>query len=211
MCVVMYEKMWVNKWGRSEINKIVINVIFIGKIWKSKNISFPTKMELYKILVLSILLYGCESWTLIAETTKRVQTFETKCFRRLLGISWGEHKTKDFVHGQVTLLAGPQEPLLAAVRKRKLLWLGHVIRHNTLPRTVLQGTLEVGRRRGRQSKNWMDNIKEWTKMDTPTLRQKTDLVGSGWLHHRSPSFLYDRFGHEKERRKKEEGRKDFHH
>ena len=47
----------------------------LSKIWKSKEISFPTEMKLYNSLVLFILLYGWESWTMTAETTKRIQTF----------------------------------------------------------------------------------------------------------------------------------------
>ena len=141
----------------------------LNKIWSSKDISFPTKIKLYKALVLSILLYGCESWTMTAETTGRIQAFETKCYRRMLGISWKDHKTNDFVRAQIALLAGPQEPLLALVKRRKLTWFGHVTRHNSLPKTVLQGTLEGGRKRGRPAKNWMDNIKEWTRMSSPSL------------------------------------------
>lgn len=151
----------------------------LNKIWSSKNISFPTKITLYKALVLSILLYGCESWTMTAETTRRVQTFETKCYRRMLGISWKDHKTNDFVRAQITSRAGPQEPLLVLVKRRKLTWFGHVTRHNSLPKTVLQGTLEGGRRRGRQVKSWMDNIKEWTRLDSHTLT-RTAEDRSGW-------------------------------
>ena len=146
----------------------------LDKIWKNKNISFPTKMRLYRALVLSTLLYGCESWIMTAETTKRVQTFETKCFRRMLGISWSDRKTNDYVRAQVTSRAGPQEPLLATIKRRKLTWFGHVTRHNSLPKTILQGTLEGGRKRGRQAKSWLDNIKEWTRMDTPTLIRKAE-------------------------------------
>ena len=135
-------------------------------------------MRLYRALVLSTLLYGCESWTMTAETTKRVQTFETKCFRRMLGISWSDRKTNDFVRAQVTSRAGPQEPLLATIKRRKLTWFGHVTRHNSLPKTILQGTLEGGRKRGRQAKSWLDNIKEWTRMDTPTLIRKAEYRAS---------------------------------
>ena len=161
----------------------------LNKIWRSRDISFPTKLKLFKSLVLSILLYGCESWTMTADTTRRIQTFETKCYRRLLGISWLDRKTNDFVHAQVATLAGPQVPLLAIVKKRKLSWFGHITRHNSLPKTVLQGTLEGGRRRGRQTKSWMDNIKEWTRLDSPTLIRRAEDRG-GWrsLAHRA-SFL----------------------
>lgn len=146
----------------------------LSKIWRSSDISFPTKIKLFRSLVISILLYGCESWTMTAETSRRIQTFETKCFRRLLGISWKERKTNEYVRSQVAQLAGPQIPLLTIVKRRKLSWFGHVTRHNTLPKTVLQGTVEGGRRRGRQPKCWMDNIKEWTRLDSPTLIRKAE-------------------------------------
>ena len=49
----------------------------LSRVWKS-NISFHTRFKLYKSLVVSILLYGCETWTLMAETERRIQAFETK-------------------------------------------------------------------------------------------------------------------------------------
>jgi len=85
-------------------------------IWKSKEISLPIKLKLYKALIQTILLYVSETWTLTAETSKRIQSFETKCHRKLLGISWRERKTNEFVKSQITRLAGPQEPLLTIVK-----------------------------------------------------------------------------------------------
>ena len=157
-------------------------------IWRNREISFPTKLKLYKALIQTILLYGSESWTLTAETTKRIQSFEMKCYRKLLGISWREHKTNEFVKSQITLLAGPQEPLLTIIKKKKLSWFGHVTRHNTLPKTVLQGTLEGGRKRGRQTKSWMDNIKEWTRMDSPALLRRAE-DRDGWRRLTAMSSL----------------------
>lgn len=151
----------------------------LNNIWKSREISFSTKFKLYRALVLSILLYGCESWTLNAETTRRVQTFETKCFRRLLGISWADRQTNDYVRARVAHLIGHQDPLLSTIKRRKMSWFGHVTRHNTLPKMILQGTLEGGRRRGRQMKSWMDNIKEWTRLDSPTLLRRAE-DRAGW-------------------------------
>ena len=142
-------------------------------IWKS-NISFRSKHRLYKSLVCSIFLYGCESWTLLAEEERRIQAFENKCLRRLLRISYKDHKTNDFVWDSVSGLAGPQEPLLSIVKRRKLKWFGHVTRHDSLCKTVMQGTVEGGRSKGRPRKNWMDNIKEWTGLDTPTLLEQTN-------------------------------------
>ena len=119
----------------------------LTRVWKS-NISFHTKHKLYKTLVISVLLYGCETWTLHAEAERKIQAFETKCLRRLLRISYKEHKTNDFVWNTVTNLVGPQEPLLSIIKRRKLSWFGNVTRHDSLSKTILQGTVEGGRRRG---------------------------------------------------------------
>jgi len=78
----------------------------LSRVWKSK-ICFQTKFKLFKSLVVSILLYGCESWTLLADTERRVQAFENKSLRRLLGISWRDHKTNEFVRRRVEDFEGP--------------------------------------------------------------------------------------------------------
>jgi hypothetical protein len=92
-------------------------------------------------------------------------------FIGILGIriSYREHKTNEYVRSTVTALVGPQEPLLATVKRRKLAWFGHVTHHNTLSKTILQGTLKGSRRRGRQKKSWVTNVKEWTECEMPEL------------------------------------------
>ena len=133
------------------------------------SISFASKFKLYKSLATSILLYVCETWTLLADSEIRIQAFETKCLMKLLLTSYSEHKTNDWVRSKISFFAGPQEPLLATVKRRKLAWFGHVTRHDSLSKTILQGTLENGRRLGRQKNCWMDNIKEWTSLPMPEL------------------------------------------
>ena len=104
---------------------------------------------------------------------KGIQAFEFKCLRRLLNITYHERKTNQYVWQVVENLVGPQEPLLATVKRRKLQWYGHVSRHDTLSKTILQGTVEGGRKRGRQRKSWSDNVKSWTEMSTPQLLMAT--------------------------------------
>ena len=149
-------------------------VTSLGIIWKNRNISFCSKMKLYKSLVLSVLLYGCESWTLNADLERRIQAFETKCYRRLLRISWFERRTNEYVLNLVETLAGPQERLLSIVKRRKLQWFGHATRHNTLSKTILQGTLEGGRARGRPRRSWVDDIKSWTELGMPQLLSEAE-------------------------------------
>ena len=103
-----------------------------------------SKFKLYKFLVNSILFYGCETWTLLANSEKRIQAFETKCLRKLLRISYLDRKTNDWVRNKINSLMGPREPLLATVKRWKLAWFRHVTRHDSLSKTISQGTLEGG-------------------------------------------------------------------
>ena len=81
---------------------------------------------------------------------RKIQASETKCLRKLLRISHLEHKTNDLVRSKVNFFVGQQEPLLADVKRRKLAWFWRVAHRDSLSKTILQGTLEGRRRRGRQ-------------------------------------------------------------
>ena len=107
---------------------------------------------------------------------KRIKAFKTKCLRKLLYISYLEHKTNDWVRSKINFLVGPREPLLATVNIRKLAWFGHVLRHDSPSKTILHGTLEGGRCRGRQRKCWMDNIEEWTSLPVPELLTRAESL-----------------------------------
>ena len=87
---------------------------------------------------------------------------EMRCYRKILGISYTEHVTNEEVRRKIQRAIGRHEDLLTIVKKRKLRWYGHVSRSTGLAKTILQGTVEGSRRRGRQRKRWEDNIKEWT-------------------------------------------------
>ena len=64
--------------------------------------------------------------------------------KELLRISYLEHKTNHWVQSKINFIVGLQEPLLATVKKWKLVWFGHVTRHDSLSKTILHGTLEGG-------------------------------------------------------------------
>jgi hypothetical protein len=72
--------------------------------------SFRIKFRLYRSLVVSILLYGCETWTLLVDMERRLQAFETKCLRTLLRISYLDRKTNNFVRSEVYSLVSYQNP-----------------------------------------------------------------------------------------------------
>ena len=92
----------------------------LNRIWPCKTVSFASKFKFCKSLVTSVPLYGCETWTLLANSENKIQAFETKCLREFFRISHLEHKTNDWVRSKINSLVGPQEPLLATVKIRKL-------------------------------------------------------------------------------------------
>ena len=97
--------------------------------------SFASKFRLYKTFVTPILLYGSETWTLLADSEKRIKISETKCLEKLLRISYLEHKTNNWMRSKINSFVGPREPLLATVKRRKLAWFGHVTPHDSLYKT----------------------------------------------------------------------------
>ena len=124
-------------------------------------------------------------------TEKRIQTFETKFMRKLLCISYSEHKTNDCVRSKINFLLDPVTRSTvtssATVRRRKLARFGHVTRYDSLSKTIFQGTLEGGRRRGRQRKFGMHNVTEWTSLQCQNCSQwpPVEKTGRGSLPNRS--------------------------
>ena len=159
----------------ARIAQTVTALTKLKTIWKNRNISLSSKIRLMRTLVISIFLYACESWTLTADLERRIQATEMRCFRRLLGISYKDHITNEEVRIRIGQAIGPFEDLLTTVKKRKLKWYGHVARSTGLAKTILQGTVQGGRRRGRQRKRWEDNVREWTGLRmSDTLRKVED-------------------------------------
>ena len=85
---------------------------------------------------------------------------EMRYFRTLLVISCRDHITNEEVKARIGNAIGPYGDLLTSVTRRKLKRYGHVTRSSGLAKTILRGTVQRGRRRGRQRKRWKDNIKE---------------------------------------------------
>ena len=94
---------------------------------------------------------------------KKIQAMEMRCYRRILGISYRDRITNAKIREIITKNIGPHDELLTTVKKRKLTWFGHVTRSNGLAKTILQGTVEGGRRRGRQKRKWVDDVQDWTE------------------------------------------------
>ena len=87
-----------------------------------------------------------------------------RCYRKVLRISYKDHVTNEEVCAKIQQAIGSYEDL-TIVKRRKLQWYGHVFRSLGLAKTILQCTVEGGRRQGRQRKRWEDSIRKWTGLE----------------------------------------------
>ena len=83
------------------------------------------------------------------------------CYRRLLKISYKDHVSYEQVRRKIQSVIGEYDELMILVMKRKLRWFGFVSRSSGLAK----GTVKGKGRRGRQRKQWEENIKEWTGIE----------------------------------------------
>ena len=111
---------------------------------------------------------------LTADTERRIQAMEMGCLRKLLGITYRDHISNEEVRNRTRQAIGHHEDLLTTLKRRKLKWYGHVTRSPGLAKTILQGTVQGWRRRGRQKKRWEDDIPEWTGMTLGAAMRKTE-------------------------------------
>ena len=128
----------------------------MSSILTTKHISFELRLRLTKCYVYSVLLYGSETWTLNRNLEKKIEAFEMWIFRRMGKISWTEKKTNK----EVCAMLNIQPTLLKTIQSRKLKYFGHIKRHHTICKEILEGKIEGKRARGRQRRTWLDDIKD---------------------------------------------------
>ena len=100
-------------------------------------------------------------------------------------ISYKDHVTNEEVRAKIQQAIGPHEDLLTIVKRRKLQWYGHVPRSSVLAKTILQGTVNGGRRQGRKRKRREDNMREWTGLEFAKTQRAVENRenGGNWLRN----------------------------
>ena len=124
-------------------------------ILKSRDITLPTKVHLDKAMVYPVVMYGCESWTIMKAECRRIDAFELWCWRRPLRVPWTARRSNQFILKEIS----PEYSLEGLVLKLKLQYFGHLMQQtDSLEKTLILGKIEGRRRRGRQRMRWLDGI-----------------------------------------------------
>ena len=137
----------------------------LDSILKSRDITLPTKVCLVKAIVFSVVMYGCESWTIKKAESRRIDTFELWYWRRLLRVPWTSRRSTQSTLKEIS----PEYSLEVLMLKLKLQYFSHLIwRTDSLEKTLILGKTD-GRRRGWQRMSWLDGITESIDMSLSKL------------------------------------------
>ena len=119
----------------------------LDSIFKSRDITLPTKVHLVKAMVFPVVMYGCESWTVKKAECQRIDLFELWCWRRLLRVPWTAGRSNQVILKEIS----PGISLEGMMLKLKLRSFGHLMRRvDSLEKSLMLGGIEGRRRRGKQ-------------------------------------------------------------
>ena len=140
----------------------------LDSIFKSRDITLPTKVHLVKAMIFPVVMYGCDSWTVEKAECQRIDAFDLWCWRRLLRVPWTARRSNQSILKEIS----PECSLEGLMLKVKLQYFGHLLRRaDSFEKTLILGKIEGRRRRGRQRTRWLDGITDSMDMGLSELRE----------------------------------------
>ena len=131
----------------------------LDSIFKSRDITLPTKVRLIKAMFFPVVMYGCESWTVKKAEHRRIDSFELWCWRRLLSVSWTARRS----HQSILKEINPGISLEGRMLKLKLQYSGLLMRRvDSLENNLMLGGIGAGGKGDdRGWDGWVASLTRW--------------------------------------------------
>ena len=140
----------------------------LDSIFKSRDITLPTKVHLVMAMVFPVVMYGCESWTVKKAEHQRIDAFELWCWRRLLRVPWTTRSSPQSILKEIS----PGCSLEGLMLRLKPQYFRYLMqRVDSLEKTLMLGGIGGRRRRGRQRMRWLDGITDLMHMSLGELQE----------------------------------------
>ena len=140
----------------------------LDSIFKSRDITMPTKVCLVKAMFFPAVMDGCESWTVKKAEHRRIDAFPLRCWRRLLRVPWTTRRSNQSILKEISLGISLEGMML----KLKLQYFGHLMRRvDSLEKTLMLRGIWGRRRRGWQRMRWLDGITDSMEVSLSDLRE----------------------------------------
>ena len=142
-------------------------MINLDSIFKSRDITLLTQLHMVKAMVFSVVIHGCESWTIKKAECQRIGVFELLwCWRRLFRVPWTARRSNQSFLKEISSEYSLEGLIL------KFQYFGHLIqRVHSLEKTLMLGRIESRRRRGCHRMRWLDGMNNSMVMSLIKLRE----------------------------------------
>jgi hypothetical protein len=139
-------------------------------IWKKKAISNPLKIRLYKALIEPIATYAAETWTLKAEDSRKLEVFEMRCLRAILGVTRRDRLRNHHIRAALNV----SSTISDVIKQKRLRWFGHITRRppESYITQAYRQDFRNPRLKGRPPKRWADQVRADTGLPIATAERR---------------------------------------